>query len=84
MALAHCEARLGAAWVCCPARWGRGPDGTLDGCVPVRVVWARFQSLAMHDAKDALETARGINLALSGEDGADVRIRTAAEVYPSD
>ena len=78
VALAHCEARLGAAWVYAPGRWP-----TADGCVPVRVAWATFQFLGMHRAMDALVTARGIGLAFGTEDAGRRAISQAVdEAFP--
>jgi hypothetical protein len=84
VALMHCEARLGAAWVSAPARWGAGPRGTLDGCVPVRVVWARFLSLDMHRAVDVMDTTRGIGLAFGGESSAASARETVEAAFPED
>lgn len=73
----HCEDRLGAAWVYAPGRWN-----TDDGCVPVRVAWARFMSLGMHRSTDAIDTARGIGLALGGEDGDGAATRAQDDAFP--
>ena len=66
VALLHCELRYGAAWVYAPGRWP-----TVDGCVPVRVVWAYFAALAMGRAIDAIDTARGIGLAFAGDESGE-------------
>lgn len=69
--------------MCAPERWGRGPDGTLDGCVPVRIVWARFHSLTMHRAIDVTDTVRGIGLALgSGADSDRARREVFEQAFP--
>jgi hypothetical protein len=50
--------------------------------VPVRVVWAYFRAIRMQRALFALDTARGIGLALSGEDGARAFDATLDEAFP--
>jgi len=71
--------RFGAAWVYAPGRWD-----TVDGCVPVRLVWSYFAAISMGRALDAIDTARGIGLALGSEEaGARVRKAIADEAFPS-
>ena len=70
VALLHCELRLGASFAYAPARWK-----TVDGGVPVRIVWAYFAALSLVRATDALDTARGIGIAFGGDEG----IRSAAD-----
>lgn len=85
VALAHCQYAYGASWVCQPARWGAGADGTLDGCVPVRIAWASFSFLVAHDAIEALRVARGIGLAFATEDGAARAFQRAQDdAYPDE
>jgi hypothetical protein len=79
VALLHCEHQLGGAWAYAPGRWE-----TSDGHVPVRIVWATFMALRLGRARDVLDTARGIGLAMGGED-AGKNIETAFdEAYPGD
>lgn len=87
VALLHCEQRFGGAWVYAPGRWrdGMGDAGTLDGCVPVRVVWAYFAAIQMGRAVDVIDTARGIGLAFGGKEESDatrVRTETFNEAFP--
>lgn len=82
VALIHCENHLGASWVCAPERWGAEPDGTLDGCVPVRVVWARFASLQMGRAISSMDTARGIGLAFGGQNADKVCQAAIDDAFP--
>ncbi len=62
VALLHCELRLGSAFAYAPERWQ-----TSDGGPPVRIVWAYFGALSMARALDAIDTARGIGIALGGD-----------------
>lgn len=87
VAFLHCQAWLGASWVYAPGRWGAksalGAEGTLDGCVPARVVWAHFSALEMFRSTTALDTARGIGLAFRSEETGRAAILSALDdAYP--
>jgi hypothetical protein len=89
VALMHVEDRLGASWVCQKERWGTGSSllgdaGTLDGFVPVRIAWMRFQSLGMHRAVDVQDLAQAIGVAFASENAERIRNEIDARAYPEE
>jgi hypothetical protein len=51
--------------------------------VPVRVVWAYFAATGMGRTRDALDTARGIGLALGGKDGGAALRAAQDDAFPT-
>lgn len=63
LALIHVEHRWPSLFTPSRERWG-----TSDGIVPGRVVWAYWHAGHAISAREALDTAHGIGLALGSEE----------------
>jgi hypothetical protein len=50
--------------------------------VPVRIAWAYFMATHALRARAAIDTAQGIGLAFSGEDGAEARRAIHTDAFP--
>jgi hypothetical protein len=69
---------LAVPFMYAPGRWE-----TVDGWMPVKVLWVYWQALQMGHAATALATAHGIGLAMSdGHEAARAREEALATAFP--
>lgn len=57
--------------------------GTSDGVISYRRFWAEYVVMATHLARQRMQVATAVSLAMSGEDGESARAETRALAAPT-